>query len=203
MIHAALSLIATELNAHIKGIDGDAVVPGNIASIDSLNAGNSTLFDDSIVLSVVNLEEESAFKNVPNFKKKLDGTVAYQNPPVYLNLYLLFAANFQPTSTSTKYELALEKLSDVVRFLQGKRHFTLSNSPTFSAGAQGDTLLPIQLILDLYTLTFEQINHLWGSLGGKQMPFVMYKARLVELQDLQQTGSGQLIEEISREEQSI
>ena len=42
--------------------------------------------------------------------------------------------------------------------------------------------MELRLHPELYTLTFEQINHLWGSLGGKQSPFVMYKVRLVKIQ---------------------
>ncbi len=41
----------------------------------------------------------------------------------------------------------------------------------------------LKLNIELYTLTFEQINHLWGSLGGKQVPFAMYKVRLVRIQE--------------------
>jgi hypothetical protein len=50
--------------------------------------------------------------------------------------------------------------------------------------------------MELYTLTFEQINHLWGSLGGKQMPFVMYKLRLIALTDRTIVREVPLIEEI-------
>ena len=40
----------------------------------------------------------------------------------------------------------------------------------------------IEICLDLHTLSFEQLNDLWGSLGGKQVPFVMYRARLIPIQ---------------------
>jgi hypothetical protein len=41
----------------------------------------------------------------------------------------------------------------------------------------------IKLIVELYTLNFEQQNHLWGFLGAKYMPSVMYKARLLSIQE--------------------
>ena len=53
----------------------------------------------------------------------------------------------------------------------------------------------IRLVPELYTLTFEQINHLWGSLGGKQSPFVMYKIRLVRIQG-RITAEAPLIESV-------
>ena len=50
--------------------------------------------------------------------------------------------------------------------------------------------------MELYTLTFEQINHLWGSLGGRQIPFVMYKLRLVSITERALVREVPLIEEI-------
>jgi hypothetical protein len=48
----------------------------------------------------------------------------------------------------------------------------------------------------MFTLSFEQINHLWGSLGGRQMPFVMYKLRLVSVTEHALLREVPLIEEI-------
>ena len=203
MINDALALLVSELNTYVQGVDEAPVVMGNIASIESNTAAGNTLFNDRIVLSLVNIEEESAYKNLPNTIRKPNGMVEYANPPVYLNLYLLFAANFLPAGTDTKYGMALARLSEVIKFIQRKNSYTLSNSPSFTPESPIEEIASLQLILELYTLTFEQINHLWGSLGGKQMPFVMYKARLIQLQDIQPTGSGSLIEEVSREEQAI
>jgi len=50
--------------------------------------------------------------------------------------------------------------------------------------------------MELYTLTFEQLNHLWGSLGGRQVPFAMYKLRLVGLTDRKIIRTTPLIQEI-------
>jgi len=54
----------------------------------------------------------------------------------------------------------------------------------------------LKFTLELYTLTFEQINHLWGSLGGRQVPFAMYKLRLVAITDRSIVREVPLIEEI-------
>jgi hypothetical protein len=48
----------------------------------------------------------------------------------------------------------------------------------------------------MYTLTFEQINHLWGSLGGRQIPFVMYKVRMVAITERSIRREVPLIEEV-------
>ena len=59
-----------------------------------------------------------------------------------------------------------------------------------------DGITELRFTMELYTLTFEQINHLWGSLGGRQIPFVMYKLRLVSLSERAVVREVPLIEEI-------
>lgn len=198
MIHHALELLRTELDAYIQNPAGHEVALGNIASLESNTGSASNLLENRVIITMVNIEEESAFKNLPNATKVQNGGIHYANPPVFLNLYLLFTANYLPDGNNTQYYRALQDLSKVIQFFQGKRVFNLSNSPGFlnSPTPPDPDVAEIQIILDLYTMTFEQINHLWGSLGGKQLPFVMYKARLVKLIDRRLTGTGTAIEEI-------
>jgi Pvc16 N-terminal domain len=194
-IEAALSALESELEQFIPDNDdsdlplgNDAVVLGNIAQLDAAAGNAQSNLENHIVISLVNIEEESALKNRLNFRKSpATGTVTYENPPVYLNLYVLFCANFP-----SNYLQSLRALSLVIRFFQGhsKFQFRLSDPQ----GAEEDEM--IEMTLDLYTLTFEQINHLWGSLGGKQVPFVLYKVRLVSITDHRITGTGRLIEKI-------
>jgi hypothetical protein len=197
MIHHALGLLSSELEAYFQtklGANTEAyTVLGNVGQIENENA---TGLEGRLIISLVNIEEESTLKNHPGYTKTINGSVRYENPPVYLNLYLLFCPFFQPTPDG--YRESLARLSTVIEFFQGRHIFNLNNSPSFgnSLGLENPDLADITLILNLYTLTFEQINHLWGSLGGKQIPFAMYKARLVRMVDRRQTGSGVLIEEI-------
>lgn len=201
MIRHALTLLQSELNGYIISIPGnnatDYVAPGNVALLEG--DPPPTDLEEKVIIGMVNVEEESVFKNLPNFTKTANGAVRYQNAPVYLNLYLLFVSNFKDYSTS------LAHLSEVIQFFQGKKSFNLKNAPAFQNGADlpDPDLADLQLILDLYTMTFEQINHLWGSLGGKQKPFVLYKARLVKIFDRRTTGSGVLIEEVGNEGRAI
>ena len=44
-----------------------------------------------------------------------------------------------------------------------------------------DQLESFKLIFDLYSPTLEEVNHLWGTLGGRQYPFVLYVLRMLEL----------------------
>lgn len=187
MIFEALSILRDELQAYFQllGDNGANVVLENIALLESANDANLL---NNIVISLVNVEEESTLKNLPN-RVKSNGGISYVEPPVHLNLYLLICANYvggNPPRNS--YTLSLTRLSTVIQFFQSKKVFSLLNSPNATLTQGPDSLnnpaiANLSLRLELYTLTFEQINHLWGSLGGKQLPFVMYKARLVKIQD--------------------
>ncbi|WP_239026982.1 Pvc16 family protein [Geomonas oryzisoli] len=40
-----------------------------------------------------------------------------------------------------------------------------------------DQLQSFKLIFDIYSPTLEEVHHLWGPLGGKQYPFILYIMR--------------------------
>lgn len=201
MIHHALELLELELNTYFRSLpnhpDDSYVKLGNVAVLESESGGDTEELNDKVIITLVNIEEESAYKNIPNYIRTTNGSVRYLNAPVFLNLYVLFSSNLAPK----RYPTALQYLAELIQFFQSKNTFSLKNAPGFKSGEPLDPdLAGIQLILDMYTMTFEQINHLWGSLGGKQMPFVMYKARLVKVFDRRTMGTGTLIEEVDRKE---
>jgi hypothetical protein len=79
-------------------------------------------------------------------------------------------------------------------FFQGKQKFTNSNSPV--VGQDDAPIVDLSLTMDLLSLSFEEVNHLWGSLGGKQMPFVAYRGRLITLHDRRLLEGGAPVQEI-------
>lgn len=198
MIFESLELVRKELSDYFEAREVDnEVVLGNIALMEGENAIDVA---DKLVVSVVNIEEERALKNIQSFQRNpVLNSIEYQNPPIHLNLYVLFSAN------DKNYSKALKSLSTVITFFQKKRIFTLQTStgpvPVIGDPEDNPELLDIRLIFNIYTMTFEQLNHLWGSLGGKQVPCVMYRVWLVQLQDKQLTQAGPLIEEIQSKEQ--
>lgn len=195
MIAKALTLLLSQLNQYIDSDDGgggnapDVVILGNIALAENNSTSvNGTL--NNVVLSLVNIEEEKRLKNSRHYIQQGNQTV-YSNPPINLNLYLLFSASFD------NYETALHRLSQVIEFFQGKMVFDFSNSPGSGLTPDDPDVKELRLILDIHTLNFEQINDLWGSLGGKQVPFVMYRTRLLVMRRDAKTASAPAIEEIS------
>lgn len=194
MLFTALSLLKEELNNFILQQDAAAtteqVVLGNIALFEGEHAAE---LKDKLVISVVNLQEEETLRNNPPIKRQQGNTIKVFNPPLYLNIYVLIAANWPE-----EYEDALKRLNQVLSFFQHRRRFSLQNSPFFSRGADLDdtNLSQLSLSVDLQAMTFEQLNHLWGSLGGKQMPAALYRIRCSEVKYDQPQRGGGVIQEI-------
>lgn len=196
MISEALVFLQQELSRYILehqnsagGPSQDDLNPGDImlGNISSLENDQDGRLRNRVILSLVNVEEESTLKNNKHYvKNPITNSIEYFQPPIYLNLYVLFCATLVDPPTSDNYERALHRLSLIIEFFQAKKSFSIQNSPqslgSFPAGTDEAILEELRLLPELYTLTFEQINHLWGSLGGKQVPFVMYKIRLVKVQ---------------------
>ncbi|TPN83958.1 DUF4255 domain-containing protein [Aquimarina algicola] len=201
MIGLVLKLLRDELSNYIvqNKSQGDSIIQSdvilhNIALMD--NDGQTDL-NNKVVITLVNTEEESTLKNGSNILRTPNG-VKYVEPPVFLNLYILVSATLGQ-DLQDAYEFALERLSLVIQFFQAKKSFTVQNSPFSSISSDSniseEVKEEIKLNVELYTLTFEQINHLWGSLGGKQVPSAMYKIRLISIKE--NSGiSAPLVEEL-------
>src|SRR5664279_2258128 len=203
MIKAALVLLREELRQYLasKGDSTDVILENS----GLLETNDATNLEQRIVISLVNVEEESTLKNSGNFLRTGESRGSYSNTPVYLNLYLLVTANYTGgDSPKNNYLLALSNLSFVISFFQSRNSFTIGGSQVPQImnfyDEQDKQYLPdlmnMKLTVELYTLTFEQINHLWGSLGGRQAPFVMYKMRLVAITDRSVVREVPLIEEV-------
>lgn len=191
MIDQAFLLLSNELQSYINV--KDASVNVIIDNIGLLETSKGDTLTNNIVITLVNVEEESTLKNQPAVLRPVFQNAIYQNPPVFLNLYVLFTCNY----SGNDYRLALKRLGYIIQFLQTRNSFSASSTSTGgSLDLTQAGVSELRFTMELYTLTFEQINHLWGSLGGRQIPFVMYKLRLVGITERAIVREVPLIEEI-------
>lgn len=203
MISHALTIVINELEAHLTDTYGSGAVSpqvslGNISEGVGNSAPNNGVPRDILALSMVNVKEEKALKNVSNqIRNDAALRIVYENPPVFLNCQILVVA------THSNYSNALLMLSRAVRFFQFRNVFTQDNvAPTSITANQPsnplDQLETFKLIFDLYSPTMEEVNHMWGTLGGKQYPFILYCLRLLELKfKAAQSESGLITEIVS------
>ncbi|MBC7627332.1 DUF4255 domain-containing protein [Ferruginibacter sp.] len=185
MIDLALSLLQEELAAYLSVNNDPATVRIDNIGLAETSSGSS--LSDHIVITLVNIEEESALKNQSALRRSGTGNASYESAPTFLNLYVLISCNYFGDS----YILALQRLALVIQFLQGKTSFSGASS-----GSGQSVFSDLRFTLELYTLTFEQINHLWGSLGGRQVPFAMYKLRLISITDRKRIREVPVVAEI-------
>ena len=174
MIYEAFAILRSQLeqyirqNSEISSTD-DEVVLGNISLAESTNAAAIT---NKVVLSLAKLEEDVALKNGQTRFVEAN-RIRKENRPVHSYAYILITAHYPDN-----YSNALKRLTSVVKFFQGKTTFTKANSPlTEIEDAEG--IDELKMTVELVSPTFEQLNHIWGMMGGKSHPAVLYKARVL------------------------
>ena len=176
MLDLALQFLSDEVSGFLHVRTGsDAVKAKPVRLIDE--AGKYVVEDGAIGVHLVNLEEERAFRSQRPESTVVAGQQVTLEPALKLNLHVLFAAHFK------LYDQALKYLSHVLTFFQSHPVVTPEEYPAL------DTRIE-KLTVELETLSYEQLNQIWAFLGGKHLPSVMYRVRMVTLQDEGQAAIG-------------
>lgn len=182
MIFEIITILAEQVNNYLEEVDlGKPVTPENIAMLDSQSA-NAEDFSDIVALTLLNINEEATLKNFPNHTVE-NSKITYRNSIINLNLYLLFSAHRQT------YVNSLNTISKIIEFFQGKKLFTQANTP-FTASSALSNIDEFRFTIELYTPTFEELNYIWGTLGGKQLPSALYKVSLIKIERNIASGEG-------------
>ncbi len=191
MIFEVIQIIAEQVNSYLEEIGLEkTVVPENIAFLESQNEDVATALKDGVALTVINLDEEATLKNFPNHIIENTKTI-YRNSIVNLNLFILFSAN------RDKYVNSLKDISKIIEFFQGKKLFTQANTIYNRNSSAMSNVDNFKFTVELYTPTFEELNYIWGTLGGKQLPSALYKVSMIQIERDIIQAEGQLIGEFS------
>jgi hypothetical protein len=199
MLRTALEFLSDELNAYLKRKDATNFGNEDIVMISSLMTPDGTFAVVSdggevskIILTLVNLEEDRISDAQYNYRKT-DDKIQIINPPVNLNVFVIFSV------FANNYSTALRLLSYVISFFQGNQVFDSDKYPGINAKVDNDK--PWQkvgrLLVNLHPITFEQQNNLWAALGAKYMPNVIYKIRTMSFIDLEPKMEAPPITEVT------
>lgn len=184
MLDVALSFLADEFNAYLLRRTGSAtlgqVVPG--ALLDE--KGSLAIPNGTVALSLVNIEEERILREQVPARVMVGGREMLLQPELKLNLTLLFAARM------TDYPTTLKALSNVLTFFQSHPVFSADDYPALDARIG-------KIVVELYSVTPETLNQIWASIGAKYQPSVLYRARLVTIQDREPFIPGQPVTDIA------
>jgi hydroxymethylpyrimidine pyrophosphatase-like HAD family hydrolase len=191
MIFEVIQIITEQVNNYLDEIGLDkTVVAENIALLESQNEIVSSNLEDKVALTLINLDEEATLKNFPNHAVENAKTI-YKNSVINLNLYLLFSAN------RNKYINSLNDISKIIAFFQGKKLFTQANTIYNRNNVAMTNIDNFRFTVELYTPTFEELNYIWGTLGGKQFPSALYKVSMIQIERNIPQGEGQLISRVT------
>lgn len=184
MITQALTFTANQINLAFFTPGGSPrVILGNVAALNDPDYN-----EPNILLSLINIEEEVLLRNPENFFKR-DNSVVYKNPPMHFNITLMFGAYRTDPDREQAYTDAISYIQKVVGFFQRQNVFDPANSPDLPAGIE-------KLVFELVNLNMEQLHHLWTMLGGKYIPSVVYKMRMVIIDEALEEMEAPLISQI-------
>lgn len=162
MIDLVVKIVASELNEFFRlkfGIKEDRVIISNLVNQD----GSPSVKDENrIILSLILIQEEKIVSYVNQGVSK----------PVYLNLYLLFSASFNEKLNTD----ALKFLTAVISFFQNKHTFNPQNTSNLSEGID-------RLTFEITNQSIQEQSNLWSTLGAKYMPSILYKVRVIKIDE--------------------
>jgi hypothetical protein len=170
MIDVALKFLVAELNGFLFARTGAAGVADLSRVVD--DTGKIAIGGGKLGVALVNIDEERVLKSHLPSTVLIDGKQVLLQPELKLNLTIIIAANFG------NYEDGLRQLSWVLTFFQAHPGFTRDRFPNLDPRIE-------RFVVELYSLTFDQLNQLWSCNGGRQLPSVVYRLRLVAVQDIE------------------
>lgn len=165
MIDIALEHLAQQLNQFLRLASAsgeDLVVVSNLVDADGSGAAE-VKNKIALVLAGVQREAAAVRGDVRSGPWLTGGAIS-------LNLSVLVAANFY----GQNYKDALRLLSSVVGYFHSNPVFDRVNSPGLDVGID-------RLTVEVENLTIHEMSNLWGMLGSKYMPSILYRVRMVSI----------------------
>ncbi|MBL7731665.1 MAG: DUF4255 domain-containing protein [Chitinophagaceae bacterium] len=196
MIEQTLSFLAGEINSFTGNKDyhyRNQVVAMVCDLVD--HKGEPTFLKrlnettgDFLLLTLINVEEEVIGKSQLPYFRKPDQTLDVLNPELRVNLYVL-VTGASNRAESERYINTLRMLSYAIGCFQYKNVFEKLSSPTLPEEIE-------KLVVELVSPTFEQQNHIWGGLGAKYQPSVLYKVKLLTYREILESNGAGMVKRI-------
>ncbi|MDB5600904.1 MAG: hypothetical protein JWN71_2948 [Xanthobacteraceae bacterium] len=168
LIRTVLDLIRHRLNEYFNNIDSrreEWVTLANIVDNDGHAFAGSK---DKIVMVLANIKHETVISTYTPTVRTKTSAYAIVPTPLYIDLYILFYANFYDEN----YRQGLAMISRTISYFQQNPWLNASNAPD---------LPPVvdKLTMEITNLDLLELNYLMGMLGVKYLPSVYYKLRML------------------------
>lgn len=168
VLQSTLALIRDRLDQQLRNLEPrseDWVVLSNIVDNDG-RVEDATR--NKLVMMLVNIEQDTTISTYNPTVPGKNNVYTVVSPPLYINLYVLFYANF----TGRNYPQGLGVLSSTLSFFQQMPVFTHQNLPGL------DPVID-RLAFEVNSTDLTGLNYLLGAAGVKSLPCVLYKARMI------------------------
>ncbi|MCG8700593.1 MAG: DUF4255 domain-containing protein [Bacteroidales bacterium] len=170
MIYTALNIIGNKLNEYLKlkfKSNDNHLEMSNLVDQDGSIAITDT---NKVIASLVNIERETSMGINPKMQYNSNGRHTMGKPPVFINVYLMFTSLF----TGKNYLEGLKFISAIMEYLQGTPAIDHMNTPQLSDKIE-------KITFENVNLDIQDLSQLWGAIGGKYMPSVLYKIRMITI----------------------
>jgi hypothetical protein len=173
MIGNTLNFIASQLNNVVcQRLQLNPSNPKVILSNIVDHNGTINVKDKNVLLlKLINIEQEPIANNSVSITREAVN-FEMKSPPLYINLQLVLAAYYNPEQVQS----GLDTLTIGLSFIHGKPSWNAQNTPGLPSGIK-------RLVFEMETLDFHQLNQVWGAIGTNYMPSVMYKIRMLTIDD--------------------
>ncbi len=172
MISSVLTNITQALNTHLNRKfqnRTNKVLLSGLVGPD----GNAIIKEESaLVLSIVNIEHATNRKTNSGYVRLNGGGLGQQHPPVNVNIYLLLSMLFN----EKQYPEGLKWLSAAIGFFQGHPVFNRQNMSDLPPSVK-------KVTCEIVNLNIQDMSHFWGALGAKYQPSIIYKLRMLSIQE--------------------
>lgn len=170
MFAAAVGYLRNRLNDRLvpTGSSEDEVLLSSISQADGTMVPEA---DQKLMMFVLNIERD-VMPGSRGAALSSGSSVLESHRPLHFNIYTMVAS----CAAGKFYAGGLEKLSKAAAFFQSHPVFDHANSPDLDPRID-------RLTLQIENVELSTVSHLWGVLGGSYRPSLLYKVRMVTIDD--------------------
>lgn len=168
VIQTTLELIRQKLNEFFRNADpkeDDWVILSNVVNSEGQPYEHAK---DKVVMFLANIQHETTISTYNRTTPVNGDQYALVAPPLYIDLFVLFFANFYDKN----YAEGLGMISRTISFFQQNPWFTHDNLPGL------DPIID-KLTFEMTNLDMTGLNYLMGLMGTKYLPSAFYKIRMI------------------------
>jgi hypothetical protein len=164
VIDQALTLVAQRLNGHLTaryGVQDELVTLSPLSDAEGKPAPDAR---NRLVMFVTNIAHDPT----PRGGRSRVSAQIVQSQAQHLDVYFMLASAYEAET----YVEGLKLISSALAFFQAHPVMTPQSTPDMPVGLS-------QLSFEIANLKVEEMGQMWGTLGGRYVPSVMFKMRSV------------------------